>query len=451
MKTKKHISGSALINHCMDEFKKIPDHRLQNKIEIPLSDALMSAYAIFSLKFPSLLEFENMQLEAPNLAANLKSIYGINRISSDTQMRAILDPVCSNYLRPLYKQIFNKVQRNKVFELFQYLDDQLLVSVDGTGQFSSSHINCPQCLEKLNSETGELRFYHQLLAASIVNPLSKTVIPLCPEAITKQDGQTKNDCELNAAKRLLLNIREDHPKLKITILMDSLFSTGPHIDLMRRLQMNYIITAKPDNNKTLYEFIEKRKVLGDLKETSFEEEIGIKIKKKVTHEFKYMNDIPLNNAHLEISVNFLEYTETISWVDKDGYIKEKKTRFSWITNHKINKNNLIKLMRAGRCRWKIENETFNTLKNKGYNFEHNYGHGKQNLCTNFALLMMLAFLIDQVQETTCPLFKKVMGRLKKKKLIWDRYKVLIDYFIFKNFDDLLDLMSGNNPPLANSS
>jgi hypothetical protein len=71
-------------------------------------------------------------------------------------------------------------------------------------------------------------------------------------------------------------------------------------------------------------------------------------------------------------------------------------------------------MRGGRARWKIENETFNTLKNQGYNLEHNYGHGKQHLSTVLAMLMMLQFLIDQVQEVACPLFKAARGRFHSR-------------------------------------
>ena len=74
----------------------------------------------------------------------------------------------------------------------------------------------------------------------------------------------------------------------------------------------------------------------------------------------------------------------------------------------VNKRNVFRLMRGGRARWKIENETFNTLKNQGYNFEHNYGHGEQNLSVVFAMLMMLAFLVDQTQQLCCALFRAAL-------------------------------------------
>jgi hypothetical protein len=76
-------------------------------------------------------------------------------------------------------------------------------------------------------------------------------------------------------------------------------------------------------------------------------------------------------------------------------------------------------MRGGRARWKIENETFNTLKNQGYEFEHNYGHGYKNLSVNLAFLMMLAFLVDQAQLLTS---KVVQQALKKSFGLSNMYR-----------------------------
>lgn len=89
----------------------------------------------------------------------------------------------------------------------------------------------------------------------------------------------------------------------------------------------------------------------------------------------------------------------------------KKRHFTWVTKIKLANDNIFDLMRAGRSRWRIENETFNTLKNQGYNFERNYGHGQNNLCSNFTMLMVLAFLIDQVQWLCCDLFKKLKQKM----------------------------------------
>ncbi len=125
----------------------------------------------------------------------------------------------------------------------------------------------------------------------------------------------------------------------------------------------------------------------------------------VSRRYRYLNGAPLNDAHFGLEVNFLE-----CWETRPG---KKEQRFSWVTDLRITETNAEAPMRAGRARWRIENETFNTLKNQGYGFEHNYGHGDNHLATVFAHLMMLAFLIDQAQRRICRLFQAAQARAER--------------------------------------
>ena len=93
-------------------------------------------------------------------------------------------------------------------------------------------------------------------------------------------------------------------------------------------------------------------------------------------------------------------------------------------------------MRGGRARWKVENETFNTLKNQGYHFEHNYGHGKKHLSVVFAALMMLAFLIDQVQQLGCALFQAVLDKKGSRKRLWEHMRALFKTLEFNSMAQL---------------
>jgi len=139
----------------------------------------------------------------------------------------------------------------------------------------------------------------------------------------------------------------------------------------------------------------------------------------VVHRFRFVNDVPLNASRADVRVKCIEYWE----IGQD-----QVQHFSWVTDLRVSTRNVYKLMRGGRARWKIENETFNTLKNQGYNFEHNYGHGEQNLSVVFATLMMLAFLVDQTQQLCCTLFQAVWAKLGSKRLLWERMRALFyDY------------------------
>ena len=180
-----------------------------------------------------------------------------------------------------------------------------------------------------------------------MHPDKKVVIPLAPEPIIKGDGTTKNDCERNASKRLLNDVRREHPHLKVLVVEGGLASNHPHLSLLDSLNMNYIIAVKPGDHRYLFDWI---KDLPGQVYTQTDE-------KDTQHDFTCYNDVPLNDAHHDYRVSVIKYTET----KKNG----KQQHFSWPTKIPVTSDTVYELMRAARARWKIENETFNTLKNQG--------------------------------------------------------------------------------------
>ena len=411
---------NALLRLVRLGFEKTVDHR-HEKASIPLPDALMSAFAMFSLKDPSLLAFDARRHDE-----NMKTLYGIQTVPSDTRMREILDPVDPTALRPLFVDVFRELQRGKALETFVFYQGHYLLSLDGTGYYSSQAIHCDCCLEKVNSKTGEITYQHQMLGAVLLHPDHREVIPLAPEPIQKQDGTTKNDCERNAAKRLLRQIRKEHPRLKLIVVEDGLASNGPHIRELMDLKMRYILGVKSGDHQSLFNHVERASAEDQLTLIPWKEgdtwcEIG------------FINGVPLNDSNPDLLVNFLEYSE----YDQDG---NRLKYFSWITDIRITEGNARWLMRGGRARWKIENETFNTLKNQGYHFEHNYGHGRQNLSVVFAMLMMLAFLVDQVQQLCCPLFRAVWKKVGSKRALWEKIRSHYWHFAFRSMQHLYEVI-----------
>ena len=150
-------------------------------------------------------------------------------------------------------------------------------------------------------------------------------------------------------------------------------------------------------------------------------------------EITFVNDVTLNDSNQDLIVNFLQYSEY-------ALTGERRKCFSWITDLHIEHSNARLLVRGGRTRWKIENETFNTLKNQGYHYEHNYGHGHQHLSVVFAMLMMLAFLVDQVQQLCCPLFQAVWHKLGSKRALWDNLRSHFRHFTFQSMKHLYEVM-----------
>lgn len=403
----------GLLKSMRQFFEKIPDPK--SGTTIPLADHLMSGLAIFGLKYPSLLQFDQERNEELT-RANLKSLYGITQAPSDTYLRERLDEVDPNHLRKSYTNLLRLLQRGKGLEGFAYLDDHYLLSLDGTGYFSSSEVHCKQCCEKHHRD-GRVSYYHQLLGAVLVNPNHKEVFPLAPEPISKHDGASKNDCERNAAKRLLKDTRREHPHMKFIVIEDALASNAPHIKLLQALQYRYLLGAKQSDHKFLFDWVDATSA------TAYHEHTD---DQGVTHRFRYLNQAPLNEANFDLEVNFLEYWE----IKPNGKI----THFAWVTDLTIHKDNLMQLMRAARARWKIENETFNTLKNHGYHFEHNFGHGYQHLSTVMVHLMMLAFFIDQIQQRCCKLFNRALDKAKTKTRFWQKLRNLFQSFLIPHWE-----------------
>src|SRR5438132_3551967 len=357
-KGRKHLSADALFRLVQNGFDAIPDYRLADT-EIALTDALMSAFAVFSLKSPSLLAFDKERAEG-----NLETIYGIERVPCDTHMREILDPVSPEWLRPVFKSVFRQLQRGKALEPMAFLEGHYLLALDGTGYFSSTQIHCASCLHKVH-RNGSITYYHQMLGAAILHPDCHTVIPLMPEPIVKQDGTEKNDCERNAAKRFIAKLRQDHPHLPFIITEDALSSNAPHIETLHDYGCHYILGVKEGDHAYLFTQVQAAEEAGRVTYYDRHDRAA-----EVVHAFRFVNDMPLNGSRGDVRVNFIEYWERGP---------EQVQHFSWVTDLRVSKRNVYKLMRGGRARWKIENETFNTLKNQGYHFEHNYGHGEQNL------------------------------------------------------------------------
>ena len=271
-----------------------------------------------------------------------------------------------------------------------------------------------------------------MLGVAMVHPDQRTVIPFAPEPIVQQDGQTKNDCERNASKRLLEKIRREHPKLNLTVVEDGLASNAPHIRLLKKLKFHFLLGAKPDDHQYLFAEVERASCEGRLR-TLHGTEPGKGSQAAVRCELRFVNEVPLNQSNEDLLVNFLQYTE----YDAEGRVLK---RFSWVTDFTITEENAERLMRGGRSRWKIENETFNTLKNQGYHFEHNYGHGKQHLSVVLAMLMMLAFLLDQVQALCCPLFQAVRAKFSSLRLVWDYMRSHFRHFDFVSMEHLYEVI-----------
>ena len=395
----------------------VKDKREENKSYL-LLDVLKAGFAIFSLKAPSLLSFKKMSKAEDS---NIKSIYGIKEIPGDNGLRQILDNLCPEELRKGFNNLFNYIKDLKILDNFRYWNNYLTVSVDGVEFFKSKEVNCEKCMQRKHRD-GKTSYYHSMLSAVIVHSEKKEVLVLDNEPIVKQDGAQKNDCERNAANRLISNLKSLYSNELMVFTFDALYACRPIVEQLNQVEnWRYVIRIKEDGNKHLFQQFDKKNKDHKVNWHTIKNNEG-------SHEFGYINNAELNASSTHLGVNMLYYV----WTNKKGEVKI----FTWITNIKLNKSSVFQVMKIGRSRWKIENETFNTLKNQGYNFTHNYGHGGNNLCTIFAYLMMLAFYVDQIQQHSCSHFKKLLLGLKTKVKLWDAMRAVFKILPRKNMTEL---------------
>jgi len=423
LKLQKRLTFDNLMRHLEQQFNRISDHRRANK-SYSLPDVLKSAFAMFSLKSPSLLSFqEQTRIER----SNLKQIYRIRAIPADSQMRAILDQVEPASVRWIFPSVFTLLRRAGVIKEYQYWHKHVLVSIDGVEHFNSRKIHCSNCTTKV-SRDGTISYQHRALAAVIVHPEQKQVLPIDFEPVVCQDGAEKNDFERTAAKRLMESLSAEYPNVKMLLVEDALYANAPHLRQVVENGWNYIVSVKPDSHKSLFKQLEWRTENGQVRHFEREDE-----ERGVKQLFQWTENLFLCSAAPDVKVNVLWFEEK----DKAG----KVTRWTWATSLPLTKRTVEKVMKAGRARWKIENEAFNTLKNQGYNFEHNYGHGERWLATVLAMLMMLAFLVDQIQERCCELFKQLRANLRTRAKLWETMRSLFKIVLFPSMSSLYAQMA----------
>lgn len=430
MHQKKHSSFNGMVKNLSDYVRRIEDTRQSGKVKYQTHDCCMSGFAMMFFQDPSMLEFQTRLQNAHNLN-NLKTLFHVTDVPKSTQFRDVIDKIPSHLLEKVFSNFFHPLQRGKQLEPFRFLDGRYFIPLDGTQEFSSEKIHCPYCLKK-EHKSGKITYYHQVLCGAIVHPDYRQVIPIAPEPIQRIDGKTKQDCEINAGKRMLEKIRKDHPKLDIVIGGDSLYSKQPFVDKLKEKNMSFILMAKPADHKVLFEWVSEFK---QMKQT---QRLDLKNWDRSRHIYEWVNDVPLNGTKDADNINFFEYTLITK-------LKKQKFYGSWVTDILIDKDNIIDLVKGGRARWKIENENFNTLKNQGYHAEHNFGHGKNNGAYNFFLFILMAFFVHQILELTDTLFQACRGEFSARQEFWNQLRCTIRILVFDSWPQLLEFIIREPP------
>jgi hypothetical protein len=416
---------SDLISKSVSHMSNIPDNRKNsNATKYNIESAGMGALSVFLMQQPSFLSHQK-RLSSSTGQSNFTNLFGgVKEIPSANQIRNILDEISPNSFNQLFDNGLESLKKDGLKD-FKIMNGHL-IALDGTEYYSSQKIKCDCCSSRTHKDI--TTYHHSMVAASIVNPNIKEAIALIPEIITPQDGHKKQDCENAAIKRWLTNNGKRYKDLNPTILGDDLLSRQPICEAILEQNFNFILVCKPDSHKTLFDYIDGI----DLDKASFE--VRKRNGKKYRYEYKFINRIPIKDGKEALMTNWLEIRE----IDK----KTKKVTYknSFITNHIVTQNNVKDIASSGRCRWKIENENNNTLKTKGYHFEHNYGHGKKNLSSVFATLAIIAFLYHTIMNISDTLYLKAKESQGTRENFYNTVKAYTQLLLFESWDSLMSFI-----------
>ena len=422
------FSFDNLVKFFRDTISCFPDVRTGSNKTYSIGDAALAAFSIFFTQNPSFLAFQNA-MQKKKGKNNAQSLFGVLNIPCDNQIRNLLDEVAPGYVSPVFSYIFNGLNNAGHLDIFRSYNGNLLIALDGTQYFSSKSIHCENCNQK-HHKNGTTTYSHTVITPVVVAPGNNKVISLQPEFITPQDGHKKQDCENAAAKRWISQNAPVYKHLGITMLGDDLYCKQSLCVLMLEQELNFILVCKPNSHKTLYQWLDELEKMQAVETVIEKRWTG---KRHEIDTFRFAIQVPLRDSDDALNVNWCELTTTLP----DGKIIYKN---AFATNFKISKDNVKDIVADGRARWKVENENNNVLKTKGYNLEHNFGHGGKHLSSLLLTFNLLAFLFHTVLEIGDEKYKLIRDELPTRKTFFDDIRALTKYVYFDNWNSLLNFM-----------
>ena len=244
-----NLRATKLIKDLEGELEKVPEHREGKNIRYELVDAGMAAFAVFFVQSPSFLAAQR-EMKGRKGRSNAEKLFGLREIPSDNQIRNLLDPLEPSWLGGEYWRLFGALKEGKFLDKFRSYEDQLLVLLDGTEYFSSKKIHCENCSQR-ELQDGKLNYYHSVLTPVVAQPGNEHVIALEPEFIIPQDGQEKQDCEIQAGKRWIEKNGKYLAKQRVTILGDGFVQPGAVLPGSADKDLRFILVCKRESHEYL--------------------------------------------------------------------------------------------------------------------------------------------------------------------------------------------------------
>jgi len=425
---------TSLIGSLRERFASLPDKRTGSNGRYTMADIGLAAFSVFFMQSPSFLSHQRHLAQGQG-RSNCESLFAMTAIPCDNHIRAMLDPVSPGHFEPLFDDALGALERAGGLSAFHRLGGRLLIALDGTEYFCSAKLHCPQCSTRARAG-GKKEYFHALLAATLVAPGHNRVVPLAPEFIVPQDGHDKQDCESRAVRRWLERHGARVARLAPVYLGDDLYSCQPICSVVKATGGHFLFVCKPESHPTLTEYLTGV----ELPEHRERVKRG---RERFTYRYRWLCDVPLRDGADAMTVNWL----SIDIINAKGKVAYSN---SFVTDLPVDRHSVAELAACGRARWKIENESFNTLKTKGYNLEHNFGHGKEHLAAVLASLNLLAFSFHTVCELAEDLWRQAAEAQGRRTRFFEALRSITSFLVFPSWRHLLETLAYVRAPPQNS-
>ena len=427
----KPIKMGRIIERFRESWLTLTDVRKGNNSQkYTMTDGALAAFSVFFTQSSSFLSFQR-DMEQKKQNSNAKTLFKMEQIPSDQQIRNLLDPVSPTEIHSDYWWVVDELAAAGHLDSYRCLQGTLMIAMDGVTYHSSTQIRCKDCQQRRDSQ-GTVHYYHSAIAPVIVKPDCPHVLSLPPECIVPQDGHEKQDCERAASKRWLQQHSARFAPRSATYLGDDLYANQPLCELIdQTYQQYFIFVCKPDSHATLYQEVALLEKSGGVTTHQVRRWNG---RHHELWTYRLASRVPLRSGGDALYVNWCELHITHAKTGDSIYHN------AWVTNHSLSVDNVAEVSSMGRTRWKVENENINVLKNQGYHLEHNFGHGARHLANSLFTLNLLAFLVHTTLHIANHEYRLLRETLAVRRTFFHDFRALTRYLLFDSWQHLFDFM-----------
>jgi hypothetical protein len=404
---------------------KIKDPRQPGKVQYKQAVLFIYGLLMFVFQVSSRRE-ANRIFTKPMFIKNIKEMFPelADLPHADTLeyfLELIGDDV--NYIEKALVENIIALIKNKKFQAY-LVNNQYLIAIDGTKKLSRNYRFAKECQERHHKREGggeEIEYYAYVLEANLVFPNGFT-LPLLSEFLDRDYGdaiRNKQDCELNAFKRLAVRIKGYFPRLSIMLLLDGLYAVGTVMEICRKYDWDFMIVLKDNCLPSVWAEVNGLSQLKENKQNHFERKWGNRQQK-----FYWVNDIEYywNNDKKVETIHVVICEETWEEIDRDGKVIQKHSRHAWISAKPLAKNNIhYRCNQAARHRWSIENCIL-VEKHYGYSYEHGFALD-WNAMRGYHYLMRLGHLINQLASKSIYIVDMVRSKGNRAFILFVRETV----------------------------